>query len=120
MTAGVRRLGFVFAVIGGLLLFVAGLVELTGGVADIVFYHGSASGFLSTPGEFFVVVVIGLLVLFFGAIGSRPGPDYSLAGGSVLFLLALFTWLLLGLSPLLLLGGLFALIAGVLVLLGRA
>lgn len=123
-----ERLGFLFGVFAGVLLFLDALVTLAGGLATLITSGLSAHVLVSTTSRIILEVVIGLLFVFFAAVTTRPGrpsvpgrppPDYTVAGGVVLVVLSLGTWYVLGLHLFEALAGLFGLIGGVLLLLAR-
>jgi hypothetical protein len=110
------RLGFLFGVLAGVLLFIAALVTLVGGLADLVSGGLSTRVLVNVTSRIILEVVIGLLFVFFAVIASRRQADYRLAGGIVLILLAVGTWVVLGLELFDALAGLFGLIGGILLL----
>jgi len=114
-----RRLGFLFGLLGAILLLLAALIALVGGLAEAVVGHDVFRGATAAIGGFVVDLVLALLLGFFALIGSRRSGDMRSASGVILILLALVIWLLIGGGVLLLLAGLMALIAGVLLLLAR-
>jgi hypothetical protein len=125
------RLGFLFGVFAGVLLFVAALITLAGGLATLVSSGLSAHALVNTTSTVILEVVFGLLFIFFAAVATRrtttytpsgtytrPG-DATLAGGVILIVLAIGTWYVLGLHIFEALAGLFGLIGGILLLLAR-
>jgi hypothetical protein len=111
------RLGFLFGIFAGILLFIGALLTLAGGIATLAVHGFSTHLLLNTTSRIILEVVIGLLFVFFAAISSRPRGDFTLAGGIILIILALGTWYVLGLGLLEALAGLFGLIAGILLVL---
>ncbi|MGA8542139.1 MAG: hypothetical protein WB947_01135 [Thermoplasmata archaeon] len=113
-----RTIGHLFGLVGGLLILVGGLVALAFGVADLVVGHTLASaGALS---EAIVLFVVGALVLLFAHMGEHAWKDRAFASGVMLVILAVVGWAVLGLGSNVaaLIGGIFALLAGVLYLVG--
>jgi hypothetical protein len=113
------RLGFLFGVFAGILLFVGALLTLGISLVSLPSHGYSTNILLGATSQIVLAVVIGLLFVFFAAIGSRRQGDYTLAGGIVLIILALGTWFVLGLGLLSVLAGLLGLIAGILMILER-
>lgn len=113
------RLGFLFGIFAGILLFIGALLTLAGGIATLAAHGFSTHLLVNTTSRIILEVVIGLLFVFFAAISSRRQQDFTLAGGIVLIILALGTWYVLGLGLLEALAGLFGLIAGILLVLVR-
>lgn len=114
-----ERLGFLFGVFAGILLFLDALVTFVGGLASLVTGGFSTRVLVDTTSRIILEVVIGLLFVFFAVIASRRQKDYSLAGGIVLVILAVGTWYVLGLHLFEALAGLFGLIGGILFLVSR-
>ncbi|MCI4340011.1 MAG: hypothetical protein L3J73_01910 [Thermoplasmata archaeon] len=115
-----RRVALLCGIFAGLLLLLAALLTLLGGLVDVAFGHLAVRGVLATAGTFLVEGVLGFLMIVFAAIGSRRSADVVVASGVALVLLALVTWVFVGVSALLLLGGLLALLSGIFLLIGRA
>lgn len=113
-TDGDHRLGFVFGILGALLLVLAAVVRFLLGVVFLATGHGYLG--LGSLTESVLYLVLGLVVGFFAFVGSRRGSDQAMVAGIVLIVLAVLGWLVLGFggSLLALLGGVFALIAGIL------
>lgn len=126
-----NRLGFLFGVFAGILLFLGALLTLAGGLATLVHYGFSTHVLASATSRIILEVVIGLLFVFFAAVSTRGsrtyarpgdyprGGDYSLVGGIILIILSLGTWYVLGLGLFEALAGLFGLIGGILLVLER-
>ena len=112
---GTRGLAFLFGLLAALLFVVAGVVDLVGGVVFFAFGHGGpAIGALSRS---VIDVVFGILVGGFTIFGHSGVRDRAVAAGVILVVLALLSWLALGVGGLLgLFAALFALIAGILYL----
>lgn len=123
------RLGFLFGVFAGVLLFLEAFLTVIVGLTSLVI-----SGFSShlVVGEFthiVLAVVLGLLFIFFAAVGGRRAGMYtpdgrrqgdsSLAAGVILIVLAIGTWYVLGLHLLDALGGIFGLVGGILLVMAR-
>ncbi|MFZ0830263.1 MAG: hypothetical protein WCB18_05470 [Thermoplasmata archaeon] len=125
------RLGFLFGVFAGVLLFLGALVTLAGGLASLLRQGLSAHLLVNTTTGIVLEVVIGLLFIFFAAFATRRTGtytqkgefvrtgDYSLAGGVILIILAIGTWYVLGLHLFEALAGIFGLIGGILLVLAR-
>jgi hypothetical protein len=113
MSDGDRRLGFLFGLLGGLLLVLAALVRFLLGVVFLATGHGYLG--LGSIGESILYLVLGLVVGLFAFLGRRGPADRALTAGIVLIVLSLVGWLTLGFggSLLALLGAVFALIAGI-------
>jgi hypothetical protein len=114
-----ERLGFLFGVFAGILLFIDAILTLGGGVASLVTSGFSTHLLVSTTSRLILEVVIGLLFVFFAVIASRRQGDFTLAGGIILIILSLGTWYVLGLHLFEALAGLFGLIGGILLVLVR-
>lgn len=121
------RLGFLFGVFAGVLLFLDALLTVIVGVTTLVISGFSARLFVGSLTHLILVIVIGLLFVFFSAIAARhtymgpnrPPSDNTLAGGVILIVLSVGTWYVLGLHLFEALAGLFGLIAGILFVLAR-
>ncbi|HKS59865.1 MAG TPA: hypothetical protein VJS68_03705 [Thermoplasmata archaeon] len=116
-----RELGRVFGLIGaGLLILAAALTFITG-VVDL-FVNGNVRAGANVTGIAVEELVVGVLVVFFSILGGRTQRDYTLASGVILVVLAIAGALFLGLrgDVLAVLGILFALLGGVLLLVDRA
>jgi drug/metabolite transporter (DMT)-like permease len=111
-----RTLGHLFGLVGGLLILVGGLVALVFGVADLALGHALA--FAGAASEAFVLFVVGALVLLFAYLGEHGWRDRAFAAGVMLVILAIVGWAALGLGSnvVALIGGILALLAGVLYL----
>jgi hypothetical protein len=113
-----RRLGFVFGVLGAVLLILDALLRFARGVVFLA--TGFTYAALGSIGSSILFVVVGLLIGFFAFVGRHPGSDRSLAAGVILIVLALLGWLVLGFggSLLAILAGVLTIIAGILFLVG--
>jgi hypothetical protein len=111
-----RTIGHLFGLVGGLLVMLGGLVAAVFGIADAVL--GRTLGAATGLAEAVVLLVVGALILLFTQFGVHGWRDRPLASGVLLVVLAVVSWGLLGLGSnlLALVGGLFALLAGVLYL----
>ncbi|MGC2289954.1 MAG: hypothetical protein WA688_08880 [Thermoplasmata archaeon] len=114
-----NRLGFLFGVFAGILLFLAAIITFAGGLASLVTGGYSTNLLVGTTSHIVLEVVIGILFVFFAAVAARRQGDFTLAGGVVLIILSLGTWYVLGLHLFEALAGLFGLIAGILLVLVR-
>jgi hypothetical protein len=111
-----REVGHLFGLIGGLLILVGGLVAVAFGFSDLVL--GRMFGAVGALSEAIVLFVVGALVLLFTYMGQHGWRDRPLASGVMLVVLAIVSWGVLGFGTnlLALVGGIFALVAGVLYL----
>jgi len=115
-----RSLGHVFGLVGGLLIALGGLVAFVFGVGSLALNH-PATG-IGDIGEAFLLGVVGVLVLLFSHLGEHAWRDRPVSTGVMLAVLAIVGWIGLDLDTnvLALVGGIFALIAGVLYLIEPA
>ncbi len=113
------RLGFLFGVFAGVLLFLEALFTVLSGLTSLVLNGYSTHLVVGTISHIILALVVGLLFVFFSAIAARRAGDFTLAGGVVLIVLSFGTWYVLGLHLFTALAGLCGLIAGVLFLLAR-
>jgi hypothetical protein len=113
-TDGDQLLGFIFGLVGAVLLVLAAVIRFFLGVVFLATGHGYAA--VGSWGESVIFLVVGLMVGFFTLLGRHRGNDRSLAVGVILIVVAIVGWLALGLGTSLfaLIGALFALIAGIL------
>jgi hypothetical protein len=111
-----RTMGHLFGLIGGLLIVVGGLVAAAFGIADLIVGHTLAGA--GAVAEAIVLFVVGALVLLFAHMGEHAWRDRAFASGVMLVILAIVGWAVLGLGSnvVALIGGIFALLAGVLYL----
>lgn len=116
MDTSERGIGHLFALLGGGLIALGGLVAAAVGIGDAVIgrFLGSASALTDAV----LLLVVGGLVILFGHLGEHAWKDRSLATGVLLVVLAVVGWGVLGLGAnvLALVGALFAFLAGVLYL----
>jgi hypothetical protein len=115
-----RAMGHLFGLVGGLLILVGGLVAAVFGIVDLAL--GRTIGAAGALGGAFVLFVVGALVLLFAHMGEHSWKDRPVAAGVLLVILAVVGWAALGLGTnlLALVGGIFALLAGVLYLIEPA
>jgi hypothetical protein len=115
-----RSLAHGLGIAGGLLVALGGVFALALGLVDIL--SGRFVGAAGAIGEAIVLGVVGALMLLFAHLGARGWSDRPVACGVVLVVLAVVSWALgnpgLGLPTLV--GGILALVAGVLYLVGPA
>jgi len=111
-----RALAFGFGLLGGALLLLGGVVTFVLGAVDLVIGH--PFGAISSLGLGVVLLVVGGLVLFFAYLGHRDWADRPLACGVLLVALAVVGWAFLGLGSnvIAVVGALFAFLGGVLYL----
>jgi hypothetical protein len=111
-----RAIGHLLGLVGGLLIVIGGIVAAAFGFGDLVL--GRAFGAAAALSEGIVLVVVGGLVLLFAHMGEHAWRDRPFVSGVLLVVLALVGWAVLGLGVnlLALVGGIFALLAGVLYL----
>jgi hypothetical protein len=109
-------LGNLFGLIGGALIIVGGVVAAAFAAADLLL--GRTFGAMGPLSEAVVLGVVGALVLLFAYLGEHEWQEKPVASGVLLVLLALISWVVLGLGVNVLasLGGIFALLAGALYL----
>jgi peptidoglycan/LPS O-acetylase OafA/YrhL len=115
-----RRLGIAFGLVGGALVLLGSLVSLLVGVVDLAFGHlFAAIGSISLAA---VLFVLGGLALLFAWLARREWKDRPLASGVMLVVLAALGWAFLGLgeNAVSLVGALFVLVGGVLLLVDPA
>ncbi|HUJ78082.1 MAG TPA: hypothetical protein VLX64_03640 [Thermoplasmata archaeon] len=112
-TDGDRKLGAAFGLIGAGLLVLEALLDLVRGVVYLTVGHGAKA--FGPFDEALILIVVGIVVAVFSAIGGVRRQDRALVSGAVLVVIALAGWLLLGLTSgvIALLGTIFVLIAGV-------
>lgn len=115
-----QRLGYLFGLVGGVLLALGGLVSLVVGVSDMVLGRSIAA--VNAEGSAVALFVVGGLTVFFAWLGRHTWSSRPLTAGVLLVALALVGWLVMGVggSVLALIGGLFAFLAGILYLLDPA
>jgi hypothetical protein len=111
-----REIGHLFGLIGGVLVLAGGLFATAYGVTDLVLGHAAAAA--AALGGAVVLFVVGGLVLLFAHLANHGWEARPVASGVVLVVLALVDWAALGFGPnvLALVGGILALLAGVLYL----
>src|SRR5579862_1355920 len=110
-----RRLARLLATLGALCLLLAVVLQLLGYVVAAVArsdYGVSVYG----VSQIVLEVLLGLFILFFGFFASRRSGETRLAGAAILIVLGLAVWFGIGDSLLPLLAGLFAMMAGILLL----
>jgi hypothetical protein len=115
-SGGGRGLGFLFGVLGGVLIVVEGLIDLIRGAFFLAVGHPYLG--LGALGASVLFVVLGLVFIMFAVLGSSRAPDRALASGVVMVVVALLGLLLLGFANGIigLLGTVFVLIGGLLYL----
>lgn len=115
-----REVGHLFGLIGGILVLGGGLFATAFGVANFVLGHLAAAA--ASLGGAVVLFVVGALIVGFTHLASHGWANRPFAGGVVLVILAIIGWAALGFgsSLLALVGGIFALVAGVLYLIEPA
>lgn len=111
-----RTVGHLFGLVGGLLVIAGGLVATASGFADLILGHVLAGA--GAWSEAIVLFVVGALVVLFAHLGEHAWKGRPVATGVVLVTLAVIGWAVLGLGSnvVALVGGIFALLAGVLYL----
>jgi len=111
------RIASWFGLLGAALLFVQGIVDLLLGVISLAVKHpGPAFGVFD---QGVILVVVGIIVAFFAAVGRLRGEGRSVVAGVVLIVLALVGWIALGFGSgiLALLGSVLIVVSGVVYLL---
>ncbi len=111
------RLGFLFGILAGVFLFLDAVLTLGSGVVSLIAHGFHAGVVLGYTARLLLEVVLGILLIFFAAIGSRRAGEYGVAGGVVVLVLSVASWVILGLGLFVALAGLFGLIAGILLVL---
>jgi hypothetical protein len=108
-----RRLGVVFGLLGAVLWIVEAILDLARTVYSVALGHGYAA--LSPFGEAVLLIVLGLVVALFSAIGRARSNGRNFVVGAVLLAIAIVGWFGLGFggSLVALLGTVFVLIAGI-------
>ncbi len=111
-----RTLAFGFGLLGGALMLLGSLMTFV--LAGVDFALGHAHGAISSVALGVVLLVVGVLVLFFAYLGHRVWTDRPLASGILLVTLAAVGWAFLGLGAnvVALVGALFAFLGGILYL----
>jgi hypothetical protein len=111
-----RSLGHLFGLVGGVLILVGGFVALVFGIADLAIGH--VFGAAAAVSGAVVLFVVGVLVLLFSHLGEHGLKERPLTTGVLLVVLAIVGWAALGLGSnvVAVVGGVFALLAGVLYL----
>jgi len=108
-----RTLGHLFGLVGGVLIAVGGLAAVIFGFVDLAL--GRTLGAAGALGEAVILFVLGALVLLFAHLGEHGWKERPATSGVLLVVLAIVGWAALGLGTnvLALIGGVFALLAGV-------
>lgn len=111
-----REMGHLFGLVGGVLVIAGGLFSTGFGVTELALGLGAPGAAALASGA--VLFVVGGWILFFSHLEERGWRRRPVTCGAVLVLLALAGWavLALGANVLVLVGGVFALLAGVLYL----
>jgi hypothetical protein len=117
METSERGIGRLFGLVGGALIVIGGVVAAVFGVVNAALGYGLAS-IVSAWSEAILLFVVGGLVLLFTHLAGHEWKDRAVSTGVVLIVLAFVGWAILGLGSNLvaLVGGLFALLAGILYL----
>jgi hypothetical protein len=115
-----RKLGWLFGLLGGLLIVVGAVVAAVVGTVD--FAMGRFGGAVGAGAEAILLLVVGALALFFSYLAYRPWSNHPITTGIMLVVIAAIGWGVLGLggSVLALIGALFVFLAGLLFLLEPA
>lgn len=110
---GDRKIAVVFGLLGAVLLVLEGLIDLVRGVVYLAI--GRALQAFGPFDQAVILVVVGLVVGLFAALGGRRTEGQGLVSGVVLIVLAVVGWLGLGFGSgvLALLGTVFVLVSGV-------
>jgi hypothetical protein len=111
-----RSIAAILGILGGVILLIGALVSLIYGLAFVAL--GKPSIGIGSLGFSVIEAVMGLLIIFFALLAASRSMDLTLAGGIVLFVLAIVGWGILGFggSVLATIGLLLALVAGLLYL----
>jgi len=115
-----RRLALGFGFLGGALVLLGSLASLLTGVVDLVI--GRTYAAIGSVDLALVLGVLGALALLFTWLARRDWKERPVASGVMLVVLAALGWAFLGLGEnvISLLGALFVLVGGVLLLVGPA
>jgi hypothetical protein len=111
-----REMGHLFGLIGGVLILGGGLFAIAFGITDLALGRLShAAGSLAAA---VVLLVVGALVVLFAHLAEHGWRDRPFATGVLLVVLPVIGWVALGFGAnlLALVGGIFALLAGILYL----
>jgi hypothetical protein len=111
-----RGIGHLFGLLGGLLIFVGGLVAGIVGIADLAL--GRTFGAGGAFGAAAVLLVVGAVAFLFAYLGEHSWKDRPVPTGVMLVVLAAVDWAALARGPsvLAIIGGILVLLAGVLYL----
>lgn len=111
-----RGIGAALGLIGAILLFLEGFLDLIRGVVYLAVGHGMRA--FGPFDQALLLLVVGVLVAVFSVLGAVRRQDRSLVAGAVLVVIAIVGWLALGFASgvIALLGTLFVLIGGVVLL----
>jgi hypothetical protein len=111
-----REMGHLFGLVGGILVLAGGLFATAFGITNLVMGQLAAAG--AALGGAVVLYVVGGLILLFAHLADHGWQGRPVACGAMLVVLAIVSWVALGFgaSVLALIGGIFALLAGVLYL----
>jgi hypothetical protein len=114
-----RVLGLVFGLLAAALLALAALISAILGIVALV-GAGVPYG-LSSGATAIVEFVLAILTALFAVLGAQREREFALPGGIVLIVLALAEWFVFdfGHHLLVLLAGLFSIVAGLLFAVGR-
>ena len=109
-----RRLGVVFGLLGAVFWIVEAILDLGRSVYAAALGHGLGPA-LGPLGEAVLLIVLGLVVVLFSAVGRARSDGRNFVAGAVLIVLAVVGWFGLGFGGSLfaLLGTVFVLIAGI-------
>ncbi|HTP53669.1 MAG TPA: hypothetical protein VML94_01730 [Thermoplasmata archaeon] len=107
--SGDRYLGAALGLVGAVLLFLEAFLDVVRSV--VYFAVGHTVRAFGPIDQAAVLVVIGIVVVIFSALGGSRREDRSMVAGVVLVVLALIGWLLLGFGT-----GVLALLASILIL----
>jgi hypothetical protein len=108
-SSGDRYLGAALGLIGAVLLFLEAFLDLVRGVVYLAFGHSVRA--FGPFDQSLVLIVIGIVVAIFAALGGSRREERAMVSGAVLVVLALVGWLLLGFGT-----GVIALLASILIL----
>ncbi|HTW77109.1 MAG TPA: hypothetical protein VMG14_05020 [Thermoplasmata archaeon] len=116
MDTSERGIGHLFALLGGGLIALGGVVAAVIGIGNALL--GRFAGATGALTDAVLLLVVGGLVLLFGHLAEHDWKERSVATGVILVVLAAVGWGILGFggSVLALVGALFAFLAGVLYL----
>lgn len=111
-----RRVGRILAVVGGLFLLLAAVLDFLIFAANGIINRGNFGVSVRGATGVILEVVFAILILFFAAASGRRSGEMRVTGPIILIVLAVVVWVIIGTGLLPLLAGLFALLGGIVLL----